>query len=380
MVIEADDALEAAEKIEARGLLPISELGGSDTSGDGRWLRKRFDVTAFAEELTPLLKAGIPLEKALQILLESTEAPSQKRVLEELRQGLHEGRRFSSMLEAREKDFPRIFARVICAGEEAGALPEVMAEMLRYFKLRRETRRFIVSSLVYPAFVLVVCGVVLGVLLGIVVPRFASVIVRTGVEPGTGTKVLMAASRFVHDWWILIPFVLAAGYFLLRQLARTASFRNALAGLLVKLPGLRRLVTLAEMARLSRTMAVLLKNAVPMLDSVRIATGVVHNDRVRESIAGVVSDLRKGERLSVALGRSEYVPMILTRMLAVGEETGQPEDMLSSVAERFDDEFRVLVKRLLAWFEPAVIVVLGGIVGGVVLTLFLAILDMQQGF
>jgi len=142
----------------------------------------------------------------------------------------------------------------------------------------------------------------------------------------------------------------------------------------------RRIVLLADMSRMCRTMATLMRSGAHLLDTVTIAAGVVQNRRLYRSITGLAGRLRSGERLSNALGQSPYIPKFVLRMVAVGEETGAVEDMLDRVADRYDVELRRMVRRLLSIFEPAVIVVLGLIVGLIVASMFLAIMDFQGGF
>ena len=139
------------------------------------------------------------------------------------------------------------------------------------------------------------------------------------------------------------------------------------------------MVLLANIGRLVRTMAILMRNGVHLLDTVAIAARVIQNSRLRSSISTLAADLRRGERLSVALGRSPYVPTMVIRMLAVGEEMGASDVMLERVADRYDDDLKHLVKRALSWFEPIVIIVLGLVVGSIVLMLFMAVMDMQGG-
>jgi type II secretory pathway component PulF len=380
LLIEGDSQADATRRVQRRGLLPLEFLGEGGGSSPGRegGLWNRFDVVDFTDRLVPLLEASIPLERALAILGESKDDPFGTQLAGDLRRGLHEGRRLSELIRDRGRLFPRLYSSIVQAGEEAGALPQVMSQLRRFLVENRELRSFIVSASVYPLFIVSAGTLMLSVVLGVIVPRFASVLASTGATTSTPTRILLAMSALAKGFWWVIPLLLVAAGVLLVQVTReTSSVRAAFDRWILGVPVAGRLVLFTNLARLSRTMATLMRSGVHLLDTVSIATRVVQNQTLAQSLAGLAAELRQGQRLSDALAQSRYVPPMVLRMVAVGEETGAVDAMLDRVADRYEADLRRLVKRLLSLFEPVVIVCLGALVGGVVVLMFLAIMNMQ---
>jgi general secretion pathway protein F len=386
LLIEGDNQNDATRRVQARGAIPIEFLGIGDSSasegGGGGWgLRRKFDAADFTDRLVPLLEADIPLEKALSIIEDTAESEQERQLVAGLRRGLHEGKRFSVLVRNRGRYFPRMYASIVEAGEEAGALPRVLAQLRDFLKMSREMKNFLISSSIYPVFVLVVCFAVMIILLAIVVPKFATVLVSTAGEPEGSMAILLAMSDALTSyWWLSIVFI-GIVIFLFREITvKDGPIKRQWDDIVLKLPLLGKMVVLANIGRQVRTMSILMKSGVHLLDTVKISARVLQNHRMRASIDGLASGLRRGERLSQALAKSEFVPKLVIRMLNVGEETGATDEMLARVADRYDEDLKQTIKRLLAWFEPLVIILLGGVVGSIVMMLFLAVMDMQQSF
>lgn len=384
ILIEGDNQTDATRRVRVRGLIPIESLGPSDSSGGGeplRWgFRKSFDVADFTDRLVPLLQAEIPLERALAIVEETGESREEREIISNLRRGLHEGRKFSQLIRDRGRMFPKMYASIVEAGEEAGALPQVLGQLRDFLNMTRDMKAFLISSSIYPLFVIVVCIGVISLLLGIVVPRFARVIMSTGRKPSFSTQLLLDFSDLIRSYWWLALVAAGVALFFARQVRDEGKVKEFWDDLVLKLPFLGKIVILANIGRQVRTMSILMKSGVHLLDTVSISAKVLQNSKLRDSISGLAAELRRGERLSSALSRSPYIPPLVVRMLAVGEETGASDQMLERVADRYDAELRHIIKRALSWFEPLVIICLGGIVGTIVLLLFLAVLDIQTSF
>ena len=382
LLVEGDSQADATRRLQRRGVLPLQFLGEGSTSAAemGTFgLRRRFDTIDFADRLVPLLEAEIPLERALGIVGEGMQDSFTTSVVADLRRGLHEGRKFSDLIRDRGRLFPRLFASVVEAGEEAGALPEVMRELLRFMNDSREFRTYIVSASIYPLFILSASLVMLGILLGVIVPRFAAVLESSGQPLPISTLLLVRVSELGREFWWCLPILVAGCAFLLMQLRREGRIRTAYDEFVLNVPIAGRMVLLANLSRLARTMAILMRSGVHLLDTVSIASRVVQNLTLNRSVSGLAGELRQGQKLSHALGNSPFIPPFMLRMLAVGEETGVVENMLDRVADRYEADLRRTVKRTLALFEPAVIICLGVFVGAVVLAMFFAIMDMQGG-
>lgn len=381
-LVEGESQADAARRLCRRSLTPLEFLGEGSAAVAGHrtlGLGHRFDVIEFTDRLVPLLQAHIPLERALAILAEGVTDPFCAGVVDDLRKGLHEGRKFSQLIRDRGRLFPSLYASVVEAGEEAGALPQVMADLRNFLLERREMRAFIVSASIYPAVVLVVAVLVCTLLLGVVVPRFAEALLASGQEPPASARFLLGIADLWRGWWWLAVLLPAAAGLLLLRSRREGTLRLIFDEWLLRLPLIGRLTLYSNLARMARTMAILMHSGVHLLDTVAIAARVLENSTIRRSVAGLASQLRQGQRLSAALGGSRFIPPFMLRMLAVGEETGAVDTMLERVAERYESDLRRSVRRLLGLLEPITVVVLGVLVGGIVLTMFLALWDMQGG-
>jgi len=383
ILVEGDSQADATRRLQRRGVLPLEFLGEGSLSASEQGafgLRRRFDLIDFTDRLVPLIEANIPLERALAILGEGMDDSFTERIVSDLRRGLHEGRKLSALIHDRGRLFPRLYASVVEAGEEAGALPQVMGELRRFLNDSRELRSFVISASVYPLFILAASLVMLGVLLGVVVPRFATVLANTRDTMPTATRVLVQVSELSRSFWWTVPVGIVLFILLVVQVRREGKLRAVYDEVVLSLPLAGRMVLLSNLARMCRTMAILMRSGVHLLDVVSIANRVIQNSTLRQSISGLAGELRQGQRLSHALGHSRFVPPFMLRMLAVGEETGSVETMLERVADRYETDLRRTIKRLLSLLEPAIIICLGLFVGAVVLAMFMAIMDMQSGF
>lgn len=386
ILVEGANQNDATRRVRSRQCVPIEYLGPSEATDGGRGFHlrmsnsKTFDVVDFTDRLVPLLQAQIPLERALGILQETTETVTEQELIGAMRRGLHEGRKFSQLVRDRGRLFPRMYASIVEAGEESGALPQVLGQLRDYLLMMREMRSFVISSSVYPAFVLAFSAIVLLVLMGVVVPKFAKVVFAIGGEPDLMTRIVLAISFGIRNYWWAGLLALAGLAALARMALQREDVRLWLDGFLLKVPLLGRMIVLANIGRQVRTMSILMRNGVHLLDTVAISAGVLQNSCMRDSIGSLAADLRRGERLSAALSRSEFVPPLVIRMLAVGEETGDTDVMLERVAERYDSELKQMVKRCLAWFEPLTIIFMGLVVGLIVFMLFMLVVRMQTAF
>lgn len=379
LLIEGDSQADAARRLQRRGVVPLAFLGeGAAAQRQRGWLKKGVDVTDFTERLVPLLDANIPLERALAILGDEPDNPPLQRMVSDLRRGLHEGRKFSDLIRDQGTLFPPVYAGVVEAGEEAGALPQVMGQLRAFLASAAELRSFILSSSIYPAFIAVTGLAMMGFVLGGIVPKFAASLAGAGIQ-SQATDFLMALSTGLRTyWWVAVLLVVLAGVFLRQLRQPEGALRRWWDDLVVRLPLFGKLTLDSNLSRFSRTMAILMRSGVPLLHTVSIASRVIQNHAIRSSLDEVSGELRQGQKISGALSKSRFVPSLMLRMVAVGEETGNVEEMLDRVADRYEGDLRKSIKRLLSLFEPLVIVLLGLGIGLVVFLMFSAIMDMQH--
>ena len=378
LLIDGDSQADATRRIQRRGLLPLAFLGEGAAATSARGRHSRVDVVDFTDRLVPLLEANIPLERALAILGDGNENPAMSRMIGELRRGLHEGRKLSDLIRDQGSAFPSVYAGVVEAGEEAGALAQVMGQLRNFMTSAAELKSFLISNSIYPAFIAITGLVMLGCLLGIIVPKFATSLAGAGVK-SQATEFLMAMSNGVRNyWWVSIVLIVLVCWLISQIRKPDGPIRRSWDALLMKLPLFQKLVLYSNLARFSRTMAILMRSGVHLLNTVSIANRVIQNWVIRRSLDEVSGELRQGQKISSALAKSKYIPSLMLKMVSVGEETGNVEEMLDRVADRYETDLRRNVKRLLSLFEPVVIILLGLGIFVIVLLMFTVIMDTQH--
>lgn len=378
--IEADAPREALAKLRSRGLVPIRFCGEAE-SGGGVLRRRgpRFDCGDFTGQLAVLLKANIPLERALAIIAEGAAPDSgMAQFCMSLRQGLHEGRKFSELIRSQGAAFPGFYANLIETGEETGCLPEVTAELRRFLDESRELKEFIVSSSIYPIAVLFIVAAVTILMFTVFVPRFSRIFADMGREL-PGSMVFLAAAGDGIGWGCLILPVAALGlWWGLRRTLGEEKFADLRSRAALRIPIFGKLRVELEIGKFMRTFAILAANHVDIIKTVRIAIRVIGNRTVRAGFAHLEGRIRGGEKLSAALRGNPFLPPGLASKIRVGEESGDVGAMLAASAAAMEEASRRKIKRLLSLFEPVVIVFLAGMVLIVVVSIFMAIMEINQ--
>jgi general secretion pathway protein F len=382
-VIEGDNQKDALKKLRGRGLIPLESYGTTTqakSAGGGLkfWSRSKFNVIEFTNRLVPLLNAQIQLERALGIIASGTEEPEQKEVVNSIRRGLHEGKKFSELIRSNNMHFPNIYANLIEAGEETGALKDVIAELQYFLNYRKETKDFMITSSIYPGIILFVTFCVVVLLFTVFVPRFSKIFMNMGKALPLPTKILFDVSHIATGlWWLWLLIIAALTYFISR-VKKGGKAKSWVHTNILKLPVLGEIIYVMEAGTFIKTLAVLLNNNVHLIKTVTIASKVVENRDIKKSLTGIVSDLKGGKKLSAALSKSKFMPKIAIQMLEVGEESGNMGEMLKQVADQLEKDMKVKINRLLAMFEPAVILFLAFVVLAVVLSIFMAIMEMNN--
>jgi len=380
VLIEGDSEADSLGRLRRRGLSPLQCLGEAESVTRLSWslFGGGFNVYEFTNRLAPLLKANIPLERALGIIADGCDGERKKEVVVALRRGLHEGKKFSDLIRRQGSRFPPLYANLVETGEETGCLPEVLQELQRFLNDSKELKDFVVTSSIYPAIVLTVTLGVIVLLFTVFIPRFSKIFVDMGRQLPLPTEIMLQISNLFTMFWFVWPLLIGGLIYYILQVKKGGPARRHWEQLSLRIPLFGPLVIAVEMSRFLRTLAIMIKNHVHLLETVRIAGRVIQNHKIEESFAHVNTELRSGAKLSAALGKSPYFPATALQMLKVGEESGNPGDMLYQVAEQHEKELKVRIKRLLALFEPAVIVFLALTVFMVVVSIFLAIMEMNE--
>ena len=372
-----------AQELRKQGLTPVyvglrDQKRGFELKlpsfGGGR----RRDVLYFTQELSTLLSAGIPLDRALAITTELTERPVFQGVLTEIQRVLKGGRSLADSLGTHPEYFSSLYLNMVRAGEASGSLAVVFERLAEFERTKDDLQGYIVSSMVYPALLALVGVASITVLLNFVVPRFAQVFQDSRVAMPLPTKMLIEASALLRAYGLWVGGgVLAAGI-ALRTYIGTRQGRMWWDTFRLKVPLLGDALRKAETARFARAMATLVANSVPLVQSIGIAGAILNNRRIAGSLDRVAQGVKRGEGLSVPMQRTGEFPPLAGHLVSVGEETGRLDQMFARMADIYEGETRTAIKRFTSLFEPLVILIMGLIVGVLVLSILLAITSMND--
>lgn len=335
-------------------------------------------ILHFTRELATLLEAGMTLDRALQILAELSDDEALVRMMESVREKVQGGDTLSSALEAQGKIFTPLYISMIKAGEAGGVLHNVLQRLTDYLERSQELRESVKSALTYPTILLTVAGLsVIGLLVG-VVPQFSQMFADMGKALPLPTQIVVAIGNgLTHYWWAILAgtflgIAFATKYFSRPDVKRRWDRR------LLGWPLLGDLIAKVETARFTRTLATLLHNGLPLLAALNLVKDVISNTVIAETISEAADSLKRGKGLADPLIEKGILPPLALQMIKVGEESGNLEPMLNKVADVFDHEVRASVKRMLTLLEPALIVGLGLIVAGIIVSIMLAILGAND--
>lgn len=379
--VAAADSQDAARELRNKGLVPTFVGGPGTTSRSWNALRsvwKRPRTLRFTEDLSTLLSAGVPLEKALSICSGSGESAEGAAVAGQVLADLREGKTFASSLAGSGGQFSRLHIAMVRAGEAAGALPLVMEQLAAFERSREQLKTEILTALAYPVLVLVAGLGAVGVILGYVVPRFSESFLAAGFVPPLPMQLLLAVSTGLRDWWGVI---VLAGVILPAALitwARSTAGRLRLDGIVLRIPWIGPATQEADTARFARALATLLGASVPLLDALGIARSVLANRSIENALEPVAQGVRQGKGLAQPIARSGALPGLAATLLAIGEETGELARMAERLAEIYERKTRESLRRFAALFEPLVILLLGVIVGSMILSILAALTSLQR--
>jgi general secretion pathway protein F len=342
---------------------------------------KRFSrdqLMAFTRELSTLLRAGLPLDRALETLIGLAANPYAAAFLQGIRDEVRGGKALSQALDARREVFSRFYVNIVRAGEAGGALATVLTRLADTMERNKELRETVKSALIYPVILIGVAVASVMILLIYVVPQFQQTFSQAGKALPLATEVVIFAGTFLKQWWwALIVFVVVAVWWGRRKL-REPKFRGRFDARVLRLPLVGDLVSKVEVARFSRTLATLLGNGVTLLAGLSIVKETMGNMVLGASLDGVTARLREGKGFGRPLAETGLWPRLATQMILVGEESGRLEEMLGRVADVYDREVQVAVKRFLAVLEPALILGLAVLIGGIVFSILLGVMGMSE--
>jgi general secretion pathway protein F len=383
-VLEALNQEQVVDQIHLNGQVPIrieALRTAPRSSSRLRFRRRRVSATqiaSFTRELATLLKAGQPLDSALSILMaiSGPEAPF-SRHLGGIRERLKGGQTFADALAGEESLFSPFYIQMVRAGEAGGALEQVLARLAQHLETSREVRSTLISSLIYPGILLFVAITSILILLTYVIPQFQDLFVDMGETLPLSTRITMGVAHWLQNdgWMLAVAVILLMAYFKwqLSDPIRAKRWHGRLLSVALIGP----IIKQVEAARFCRTLGTLLENGVPMLKAVAIVKETISNRVIADGMDHVIANLKSGHRLADPLIEHAQFPEYALQMIRVGEESGQLEGMLMQTADILDQETQTLIKRGLSLVEPVMILVLGLIIAGVVMSILVAILGVN---
>lgn len=384
--LEARDDAAAVERLQAMGLIPIrvsaaTEPGKGPAGAQGLFSRKRISqdqIGDLTRELATLLRSGLPLDRALEILIGLAQSPQMQELLAKVRDDVRGGASLSGALESHPGVFSRFYLGMIRAGEAGGALGNVLARISDFMERSKELKETVKSALIYPTILVAVSIASVMLLLIFVVPQFSQMFEQSGKALPLPTQIVIAAGNMLRGYWWMIPAIL----FLLYRYASWQMGRPETKfiwdGRMLRLPLAGDLLTKIEIARFARTLGTLLANGIPLLSALTIVKDTVGNSVIAAGLEAAREQLQAGQGLSKPLMAQRIFPQLAVHMVGVGEETGQLDEMLTRIADVYDREVSMAVKRLLALLEPVMILGLGLVIGGIIISILLAILKVNS--
>ncbi|MUJ19337.1 type II secretion system F family protein [Aliivibrio fischeri] len=382
--IEATSQESAAEQLMNDGVIPTgikaNKFGGTSRSMDWKkWLQPSIPLEVlviFCRQMYSLTKAGVPLLRAMNGLAQNSNNKLLKTTLEEVTADLTNGRSLSVSMQQHPQVFSSLFVSMIHVGENTGRLDQSLMQLANYYEQEMETRKRIKSAMRYPVFVLTFILLAMFVLNIKVIPQFAGMFARFGVELPLPTRILIATSSFFVNYWHVLIGVMTGAMFAFQAWISRAEGREKWDKFRLRLPIVGGIVTRAQMSRFSRTFALMLKSGVPLNQSLALSAESLGNKYLENRLLEMKAGIESGTSMSATAAQSGIFTPLVQQMIAVGEETGQIDDLLLEVSDFYDREVDYDLKTLTARIEPILLVIVSGMVLILALGIFLPMWNM----
>lgn len=376
-VIEAVDEKTAIEKLKGSGFIPLKITAPKEG------LLKRLpigtskgDILTFTTELSALLKAGLPLDRSLNILSELSESKTMKSIIRSILQSIREGLSFSDALQRHPGVFPQLYVNMVRAGEAGGVLDVVLEKLREFLESTKELKENLISAMIYPAILMLTGIASIIILLVYVLPKFSVIFSEMGATLPLPTRMVINLSAAISSYWWLILLFVVTGFIVFRNYIKSEKGRYKWDTAKLRLMG--DIIKKLETARFTRTLGTLLSSGVPLLQALGNSKGTINNRVIATAIDVVSRDAKEGKGISAPLSRVEVFPPLAISMIRVGEESGQLDTMLLQVAETYETSLRATLRRFLSLLEPAMILFMALIIGFIILSMLMAIFSITQ--
>jgi type IV pilus assembly protein PilC len=335
-------------------------------------------IAIFTRQLATMIDAGLPLVQSLEILSSQQENKNFKSIIRQIREDVEGGSTFAGALKKHPKVFNELYTNLVVAGEEGGILDNILNRLANYIEKAEALKKKVKSALVYPSTIVGVAVIVVMILMIFVIPVFESMFKSAGQTLPLPTLIVLAMSKFVKSYILFIIPAIGVLIFLLRRYYKTENGRGVVDSLLLKAPVFGPLFQKIAVARFSRTLGTLVSSGVPILDGLNIVSRTAGNKTIETAILQARSSIKEGETIAEPLGRSGVFPPMVIQMISVGESTGALDSMLSKIADFYEEEVDVAVANLTSLLEPLLMMFLGVVIGGVVISMYLPIFQMAS--
>jgi len=390
--VEASNEEEASQKIKAMGyfvtkLTAVQAKGGKKGKKKAGKSRKTFTIggvsqkmlTIFTRQFSTLQDAGLPVLRSLRILERQMKPSVLKNSLIDVVEDVESGMTLSEAMAKHPKCFDRLYVNMVRAGEAGGALEIILQRLAEFKEKSQSLKKKIIGAMVYPAVVIFVAVAILTFIMVMIIPKFKKIFDEFGLQLPQATKTLIGISNWMSNYWYFIP-LFPLGIYLLIKLIRLSRAGNyALDRITLWIPVVGSLVEKTVVARTMRTLGTLIASGVPILEALSIVKETSNNAVFERMFQRVLESIREGDTIADPLRESRLVDDMVVNMVEVGEETGDLDTMLYKVADFYDEEVDNTVKALISLLEPMMIVFLGGVIGGIVISLFLPLIKLLEG-
>ena len=391
-IIDAESPKVARVKLRKVGVFPTdmveqgSAVAGSATGSPGRSTAgigrspalSTTDVAMMTRQLATLLVAGLPLVEALGVMVDQAEKKSVKSLMADIREEIRGGASYSAVLERYPREFSQIYVHMVRAGEASGALDQILFRLAEFLEKQLALKHKITNAVLYPALMLIVGGSVLFFLMTFVVPKITAVFTSMKQALPWPTVVLMTISHFLADYWAVIIGGVALMVWAVRRAMKTEAGQLTADRWLLKIPLIGQVARMVAISRLTSTLATMLASGVQLLDAMDVAKRVMNNRVLEHAVEGARQNIREGETIAEPLKRSGEFPPLVTHMIAVGERSGEMEEMLRRIGHIYDGEVDRVITRFTSLLEPIMILVMGVLVFFIVVAILLPIFEMGQ--
>jgi len=328
-------------------------------------------IAIFTRQFSVMIDAGLPLVQCLEILAGQQENKTFKRALIQIRQDVESGSNLADSMRKHPKIFNDLFTNMVAAGEAGGILDTILQRLAQYIEKSVKLNSQVKSAMIYPVAVISIACIVVAVILWKVIPVFAALFKGLGAELPMPTQIVIWLSNFIADFWWLIAIVITGTIYALRRYHETYKGKRVLDGIILKMPILGLLMRKIAVARFCRTLSTLTSSGVPILDGLQITARTAGNSIIEDAIMATRKSVEEGKTISEPLSDTDVFPTMVVQMIAVGEQTGALDTMLSKIADFYEDEVDTAVAGLMKLLEPVLIAFLGVAIGGIVIAMYM---------